>query len=40
MLVEQRFERATGGLGLCERRQSGLNVFSYGLPGLVAGLIK
>lgn len=37
MLVEERFERATSGLGLCERRQSGLNVFSHRLPGSVPG---
>lgn len=39
MLVEQRFERATSGLGLCERRQSGLNVFSHRLPGSVPGQV-
>lgn len=40
MIVEQRFERATSGLGLCERRQSGLNVFSDCLASLIASLIK
>lgn len=40
MIVEQRFERATGGFRLCEHRQSGLNVFNDRLPGLVASLIQ
>lgn len=40
MIIQKRFERATSGLGLCKRRQSGLNVLSDGLPGLVASLIK
>lgn len=40
MIIEQRLERATFGLGLRERRQSRLNVLSNGLTGLVAGLVE
>lgn len=40
VVIEQCFKRATGGPGVCERRQSGLNVLSDRLPGLVVGLIK
>lgn len=40
MIVEQSFECAASGLGLCERGQSRLNVLSNGLPSLFPGLIK
>ncbi|WP_295557795.1 hypothetical protein [uncultured Stenotrophomonas sp.] len=40
VIVEERFESATGRLRLRKRRQSGLNVLSDRLPGLVAGLIQ